>query len=632
MSPWGYAHVSQPQKLSLPVNWLIRLSLLLLGLAVIGWVLKPMLEISYPMTHSTQFNLSWGFQYQRQFFQGQFYPRWLEFSNFGFGNATFAFYPPLCMVATLPFKALGLGLNDSLVASMGLAVGCLGLGIWLYARCFFPIGIAAGVAGLGMVGPYFLVDVYQRGAIGEAWAIAVVPWIWWGSQLVVIYQQRVWPIMVLALAYGLLVLSHLPTLLLFTLAWIPFPWIMAPSGSRWSTVRRCYTGAALAFGWTAFFLWPATVDQIFVQIGSVNALTEYVPQNRLMIQGLLQLQPEITTHWFETDLIGPWWVMVGIIGIGGLVVSSVWLKSHFSKIALDQTHYSQVLHQAAFYWCITGLITLLMMTDILSWIYALSTTLRRIQFSWRWMGITTLLVPLIWGYLLYMARLMIPKGNRWLPISISLVSLTILSLGITGWHATQVLDRATFNIRDIQLFEALADQKQFPYEPEQRPGRSFIHWHWIFPDGLALVDVPEYRADGVTKPMPPPTVTPLLQWQPDSEFPLEILAWDFGRRRFVATNPSDSDQRVVLRTFYYPAWRTQLDRHFQPTEKTADGQLAVTIPPGKHDVTVTYLGTPMDWLGRVGTGGTLLGSLIWLLVTQKSLAKSTVQTSDSGSS
>ncbi|MFS8909045.1 hypothetical protein NW835_11455, partial [Synechococcus sp. OH2] len=66
----------------------------LIGIALLAGVLAllwPMLQRGYPITHSTHFNLNWAFQYQRQFFGGQFYPRWLEYSNFGYGNPTFAF-------------------------------------------------------------------------------------------------------------------------------------------------------------------------------------------------------------------------------------------------------------------------------------------------------------------------------------------------------------------------------------------------------------------------------------------------------------------------------------------------------------------------------------------------------------
>lgn len=650
--------------------------ILALGLGMIR-LLWPMIRGDYPITHSTHFNLSWGFQYQYQFLSGQWYPRWLEFSNFGFGNATFAFYPPLCMVATLPFRLLGFDLAGSLVGSMGLALALLGLGLYGYARCWFPRWIAVGVAAMGMTAPYFLVDIYQRGAIGEVWAIVTLPWILWMTQQAITTsaiprpEQQIpdhqpqpkstsksgltvqfkavlgmlrpdpWRVIRLGVAYGMLVLSHLPTLLIFTLVWIPLPWLWVERGQPWRGVVRAYAGAGLALGWTGFYLWPAALDQRFVQVASVNAIPEYVPQERLMVRGLLQLRPVLTDHWFEKGLLGSLGQTVAILLISGGILwvwgwrrqracpsedpvaqALGWLPPRLRPLgqglkAWDQTWRSlPPVDRITLYWLGAAGLAVLMMTDLLGWIYPWLTVLKRIQFSWRWMAITAVLGPLLVGSLLDRAHQLAqrsPRQPHWI------AALGILALGLGGWGVGQgieVPEQAFYQPTTIQQFVELAQQKSFPDEPQERPGTNFLYWHWIMPDGLALVDVPEYRARGVTLPMPPPQVDPLLRWEtvtsPDPA-PLAIEYWQLGRRQFRATNPTTLPQAVLLRTFYYPAWRVRLDNHWIPTERTGLGQLRVTIPPGDHTVTVVYLGTLMDWIGKAGSLVTLLLMLLLLL-------------------
>ncbi len=635
----GSSTIAPTQRLK---TWAVG-SLVLLGVALGSLLLVwPMIQQSYPITHSTHFNLSWGFQYQRQFFSGQFYPRWLEFSNFGFGNATFAFYPPLCMVAMLPFRALGLA--GSLVGSMALAIGMLGLGLYGYARCFVARWIAVGVAAMGMAAPYFLVDIFQRGAIGEVWAIVTIPWILWMTQQVVQgspssaqtpWPRPPWPMLRLAVAYGMLVLSHLPTLLIFTLVWIPMPWLTAAT-HRWQATQRAYGGALLAFGWTGFFLWPAALDQRFVQVASVNAIDEYVPHERLMVSGLWRLRPVLTEHWFEKGLLGSWGYSVAVLvllsgGLGFLLwqkskrsatqpapVAGIpdpqpgipWLVSLSRPLAgLDQ-HLGSLssVERITFYWLGAGWLAVLMMTDLLGWIYPWVTPLQRIQFSWRWMAITAVLVPLLVGSLLHQAQTWAhaPQSSR---LRYGGAALGILAFGLGGfglWQGAEVLQQAVYQPATIQQFTQLADQKVFPDEPQLRPGTPFLYWHWIMPDGLALVDVPEYRARRVTFPMPPVGVDPLLRWEDGREADLEIIQWQFGRRQFRASNPNPLPQAVLLRMLYYPGWRVRLDGRWIPTERTDLGQLRVTIPPGDHHVTVIYLGTLMDWIGRLGTTITLL--------------------------
>ncbi|MCJ2542642.1 hypothetical protein [Thermostichus vulcanus] len=600
--------------------WLVGAGLLA-GMVLLLW---PMLQQGYPITHSTQFNLSWAFQYQRQFFGGQFYPRWLEFSNFGFGNATFAFYPPLCMVATLPFRILGLEMPDSLVASMGLAMLVMGSGLYALIQTVAPRPIALMLAGMGMAGPYWLVDIYQRGAIGEVWAIALLPWVFWALLQVLCQPGLLWPIWAVAVSYGLLVLSHLPTLLLFTLIVLPLPWVLRWRDPLWPKVGRSYLGLGLGLGWSAFFLLPAFLDQRLIQVDSVNFAEDYFPQYRLMVSGLTRLQPRLTDHWFESGLLGYWGWMVAVVAGAALLLLGRWGVNRVTSYQNGKKEAAEPGSLSPFpsslppgdlvlYSLGVSLVALLMMTDLLSWIYDWVLPLQRIQFSWRWMGITAVTVPWLLGSLV---------GWGWNPKSwrywllLGTVLAVVLQVGL-GW---QVLGRTSFQPQVIQTFQTLSAAKQFPIEPQQRPGTPFLYWHWIFPDGLALVDVPEYRAHGVTFPMPPPGVDPLVRWQgelaevgsPAAE--LQVERWSYGYRRFRAVNPTDRDQWVALRTFYYPAWWVEMDGRLRPAEHTGLGQIQVRIPPGAHQIQVRYLGTPMDWLGGLLTGltGVLLVKLRWV--------------------
>jgi hypothetical protein len=630
----------------------------IVGIGLLGGVLFllwPMLQQGYPITHSTQFNLSWAFQYQRQFFGGQFYPRWLEFSNFGFGNATFAFYPPLCMVATLPFRMLGLAMPASLVASMGLAMGVFGAGLYALIHTVAPRPLALILALMGMAGPYWLVDIYQRGAIGEVWAIALLPWIFWASCQVIRRPGSIGPIGALAASYGLLVLSHLPTLLLFTLVWLPLPWVLCWRDPLWPKLGRSYLGFVLGLGWSAFFLVPAFFDQRLIQVDSVNFAEDYLPQNRLMLSGLTQLQPRLTQHWFESSLLGYWGWMVAVVFAVGILPLVRWGVSWVvkrgtslhNKVSDGPGTTSQppqppreillsreiLSGEILLYTLGASLISLLMMTDLLSWIYDWVLPLQRIQFSWRWMGITAVTVPWLLGSLAGWGQ----KHLRY-PLMLGIG----IAVAVQSWQGLRIMAQTQFQPQVIQTFHTLSSAKQFPIEPQQRPGTSFLYWHWIFPDGLALVDVSEYRAHGVTFPMPPPDVDPLLRWQghlsdfgmdgeqrqlsaanldpldpldPVALADLQVERWSYGYRRFRAVNPTDQDQFVVLRTFYYPAWWVEMDGRFRSAEHTGLGQLQVRIPPGSHQVQVRYLGTPMDWLGLLLTGltGVLLVKLRWVI-------------------
>ncbi len=620
---------------------------LLAGVLALLW---PMLQRGYPITYSTQFNLSWAFQYQRQFFGGQFYPRWLEYSNFGYGNPTFAFYPPLCMVTTLPFRLLGLDMPGSLVASMGLAMAVFGLGLYALLQQLLPWALALGLALASMAGPYWLLDIYERGAIGEVWAIALMPWVLWASLQTICRPQSIGPVAVLALSYGLLTLSHLPTLLVFTLIWLPLPWVLGGRDPLWPRVGRCYLGFGLGLGWAAFYLLPAFWDQRFIQIDWVNYHSFQLPQNHLILSGLIQLRPQWLWNPvipnsnlpFHTGLVEYWiWVMAVVSGAGILVFwERLARKSKGAPLIQESSSTGGLgstapLNQAILLYSLgASLVALLMMTDLLAWLYEWVLPLRRIQFSWRWMAVTTVTVPWLLGSL---------AGWGWGHKRLRLLLLVGigLAMGVQTWQGFYVLSKAEFDSQIVETFASLAEAKQFPYEPQQQPGRALkwqLKWyesefHWVFPDGLALGDVWEYRPLAATLGMPPPRVAPLLEWKGEagsllesqpkaslvdletSEALLQVEEWSYGYRRFRAVNPTNQDQWVALRTFYYPGWSVDLDGRMWSSAPGVGGVLLVRIPPGEHRVEVRYLGTAADWLGWILTGvaGVLLVELRRLL-------------------
>ena len=619
------------------------IGLLLFGIATIATI--PMLLHSYPITHSTQFNLSWAFQYQRQFWSGQVYPRWLEFSNFGFGNATFVFYPPMLMIATLPFNLLGMDLPASLVGSMILAAFTLAWGIYLYATLYFPSWLALGISGLAVASPYFLIDIYQRGAIAEVWAIAFIPWVLLAThkligQIHLPQMQRTHAIS-LAIAWGLLGLSHLPTLLISFLVWLSMPlWFLKDLAKsnplkRYAVeVGRCYLAASLGFMGISFFLLPVIFDQKLVQIESVNFSPEYLPQNRLLLDGLLSLHPKLSTHWFETSsgMIPYFWISLAVVIIS--VIS--WWARHFLFANISfQTEsngnpklpiFSQPsLDRATFFWIIVSAIAFLMTTDITSWIYQLSPTLQKIQFSWRWYGLAVTTIPLLLGSLFWQLWQqtyikIIQQVSLLKTIRIITICLTI-GLIMTSYIYTDkiVFQHTGFDPAIITKFSHLAAEKSFPKEPNpETQGTPILWWHWFFSDGLAIVDVPEYRAKGVTLEMPPHQSYPLTAWQDNnSQEHIQLKRWEYGLREIWVDNQSSDQLSLALRMFYYPAWQLWIDGKKNLLEATSQGQAKITIPNGQHLILVKYVGTLSEQLGTVISWFSMIfaGYIFWYIKT-----------------
>jgi len=624
------------------------ISLLLLGLASLAML--PMLLHNYPIAHSTQFNLSWIFQYQRQFWGGQFYPRWLEFSNFGFGNPTFVFYPPMLAIATLPFSGLGLDLPSSLIGSMVLAAFVLAGGVYLYATSYFPTWLALGISGLAVFSPYFLIDIYQRGAIAEVWAIAFIPWVLLATNKLIgqvhLPQGQRGHAISLAIAWGMLGLSHLPSLLISFLVWILMPLYLLKNlvqTNSWKRyileVGRCYLSAIFGFLGISFFLIPVIFDQKLVQVDLVNFSPEYLPQNRLLLGGLLSLTPKMSTHWFESGsgMIPYFWILFIAVLFSLILLlfknfSTNNLVSSVNKTELEKNSEISLiakpnLDRDVFLWVVSSAIALLMTSDLSIWIYKLLPTLQKIQFSWRWYGLTVTTIPLLLGWLFWQSYQLIycnkqdissfkdlsedlKNINKNFIKEITLgifISCLWIFLVVTSYVYIDkiVLQKTGFDPKIINNFATLASQKEFPKEPDAAgKGTPILWWHWVFNDGLGIVDVPEYRAKGVTLSMPPHQAEPLATWQVNrSKENIQIKRWNFGLREILVDKQPDQDSEnsisyMTLRMFYYPAWQVWIDGKTSLLEATSEGQARIAVPDGQHIILVKYVGTQSEQWGQ----------------------------------
>ena len=625
--------------------------------------IAPLIEQDYPLTHSTHFNLSWVFQYQTQFLAGQFYPRWLEYSNFGFGNATFVFYPPWSMVATLPFAALRWSVSASLWGSMLLALLIFALGIYQYAGLFFSRKVTLFITLLSCFNPYLLIDIYQRGAIGEVWAMVWIPWILWAIHQLMILPpdpkitiDRVWAMIRLSVTYSLLILSHLPTLLLFSLTGWVIPWIftkpntIAPRQPWGLNMLYCYGGGALAVGLTSFYLLPVILDQHLIQVQQLHPDNDYFPQNRLLFTGLTHLVPQATTHWFDQTLL-PYTIVVLILALlGGLAwffLPNPTPQSQMQRCQdqRSQIQRSQILRGNAGWWLGTTIVVLLMMTDLGSGLYGFF-FLDKIQFAWRWLSLTATTLPLLGGYLYLvlshaihdrfsdrpsfrprLTRLFLRLNQGLLFLGSSALALALLV------QSSQVMDQATFDPTIVEQFNQLSAEKNLSSEPSRLPKASFLHWHWLFADGLGLGDVYEYRSKDVTIALPLAHSYPLVQWatpqsvgtpilsgglpggliatplNPPNLVPSQVVLkqWQPGKRSFEVSNSSDKVQGIQLRTLYYPGWQFRLDEEpwqsvqigtIHGTQGHQTGLVEIPIPPGTHEVRVVYRGT---WAEQRGT-------------------------------
>ncbi|MFH1277825.1 MAG: 6-pyruvoyl-tetrahydropterin synthase-related protein [Candidatus Eisenbacteria bacterium] len=226
---------------------------------------RPLLTGALPYDHDGQ-NSTIRFVYAREAAgQGSVSWRWLPGMARGYGYPLLNYYAPLATVCggVLYGVTDSLGLAKGLLLFLSLGAGWVGVWVWVGARWRGPP--AALAASLYVLAPYYLLNVFVRGAISETLALSIFPWVLWATDR----AERSFRIDRLSLAAALwagIVLAHnisamvLGALLLARGVWMSmFARRFRPSGASLAVFSA---GACLS----AFFWIPALGELRAVQI------------------------------------------------------------------------------------------------------------------------------------------------------------------------------------------------------------------------------------------------------------------------------------------------------------------------------------------------------------------------------
>lgn len=236
-----------------------RLNLRDVGLLAIvaTFIMLPAFLLGPGESHSVAYNYVWTSQFGTEIAKGNLYPRWLPDSFGGLGSPAFYFYPPISFWIAGAFDASGLStlMAINMASFVALLLSGIAMYHWLAARGTYPLIGAV----LYMAAPYHLLDLYVRGALAEFTAFIWYPLI----ALAISRLPARKGVVMLALAYGGLILTHLP------MAMLTGFFLIAPFGLyRVIKDRRILVpliaSGVLALSLTAFYLIPALTMQNYI--------------------------------------------------------------------------------------------------------------------------------------------------------------------------------------------------------------------------------------------------------------------------------------------------------------------------------------------------------------------------------
>lgn len=476
--------------------------------------------------------------------------RWVPDMGYGYGYPQFNYYGPLPYYLMEIFHLVGFGFLDSTKIGFLLSIILSAFGMYLLGKSLWGIygGLIASV--FYVYGPYRAVNIYVRGAMGEAWGMAILPFIFWSTKEVFGGKKysKIW----LALSIAALFSSHNVTALMF----IPFYglWVLYLALSKFNNLEELFKkikGVLFANVWglamSAFFVLPAYFEKKYAHVetmlmGYFNYLAHYVGLGQLLFARSfgygssvwgpdddMLLSPGII-HWLVPSALIIIFYILGIIKNAKEAV----LFFFFAWFSLFMIH-----PRSVFIW---------ERISILSYL----------QFPWRFLLIATFSFSVVTGSL----SLLIERFKKYKYLLLILALFLPIIFNFYYFRPEK-----TLYITDSDKFSGESWQKQLTISIF-----DYLPIYAKFPPDKKAPDEPFFVDGGG-----------------------DVVSGEKGTnwQRWVLQVEED-DSKVVFPLYYFPIWKAKVNGEISEITYNNDlGLITLELGKGKNEVYLKLYDTPL---------------------------------------
>lgn len=234
------------------------------------WGFKPLLVPGFFPIHDDE-QIARVYELDSALRDGQFPVRWVQHLGFGYGYPLFNFYPPLSYYGAEIFHNIGFSFIDStkFIFLLSFLFSAIFMYIWVREHFGKLAGIFAAI--LYTYAPYHAVEIYVRGSLPSFVSYALLP-----LSLFLLdklfKERKLNHSIFFGIVLALIPLSHILKLFSFT----PFLliYIIYLLVENRNEVKRIFPylilSSLIAFGLTAFFLIPASLEKNYTLVDKIN--------------------------------------------------------------------------------------------------------------------------------------------------------------------------------------------------------------------------------------------------------------------------------------------------------------------------------------------------------------------------
>ena len=514
--------------------------------------------------------------------QGFGHVPWLPDSCFGYGYPFFTFYAPLGFYVAAIFHfvfALDYGPATKLSFYTSLYLS----GLFIYAFVY-TIGSrerwprlawwALAAATIYALTRYHLTDVFVRDVIGESWAWAALPGVYWGME--VARRRALSGILLISLTYAALLLSHNITALWASLFIVTYP-LLTARDLKWPLTVAA--GGLLGTAVSAFFWYPALrLARLTQKAGDVAAMWG-MPQ-QVHEHAIFWRQHFLEALGYGPSIPGPDDTLGINLGFAVLICLIL------SAIALFQRGLETGQRYRIALFLLLTFLVLLIMSPQMPW-KKVPEIFLYLQFPWRLLIFTAF----FGASAVAMAS---PVVDRWIHpailtglavvFAIPTLPMILMPQVIKNMPPEQLVK---WNRRYERkgLYAGSAIQEFLP---------KWVRGDYLNPRFLEEHPIPQNRL----------TVT-------SGNLVCEGYTHSGTGYRYHYTASVDSEARLAL--FYWPGWDLRIDGKLQSgaVRIGVDGLLAATFPAGSHQAELRYS------LSREGQAARIFSSsaaILWISI------------------
>ena len=511
-------------------------------------------------------------QMEKCFQDGQIPCRWVPDMGAGYGHPLFNYHPVFPYYLGMIFRFFGLSFINIAKILFWLTFLFSGVFIYLLVKDFYGKWAGLVASSFYLFAPYHAVEIFVRGALTEAWAVALFPLILW-SVYKLIKTKKFFFFILSLFSLTFLLLSHNVMSMLFTP--IAFLWglLWIARTKKWRQIILLGVVFLWAIGLASFFVLPAFFEKSLVTLeqhttGYYNFRHHFVTVKQLFI----------SRHWgYGPSKLGPdddlsfqigwphWWITIIALSI---FLYGIWQKK---KRLIWPMVFFLFLFAAAVFMTHAKSVYLWEAVPLVSFV----------QFPWRFLAIAMLASSFLAG----VAVGFLKKEKKQIILSVILILLVIV-LNFSYFHPQKFDERMT-------------DQKKLSGGEWRRQSMTTLNDY--VPKG-----VKEYPKE--LAPKEPQVVEGEARV---SEFRKRSNFW-----RFTIETIGEQPPTIEVPIFDFARWEVFADLERVEHEINPEtGVIRVKVPMGKRTVTGWFRNTP---LRKIANGISLFSfaALILLIVWQ----------------